>query len=469
MKKRNAKLLLKSSAGLVGGVAALWGAKKAAKQVVKHTANASMKALMTQPYEANMFELFSSVKRVGIQEIMETNLRSETGSILQRPMGTPKKFPSLDQLAFAVAQLHVMPTELTTPVDLTSIIGKKAKKPLRLTMPIIIAGMGYGVALSKGARLALAKGSALAKIPIGSGQGPILDEERRMAHQYIYQYNRSTWGNRPQDFEKCDAIEVQLGQGAIAGVGHVSRVKDFDKSVREQYGFSKDEIMVTYSRIPAVQQADQLAALVARLKDEGGGVPVGVKMSAGKYLEADMQIACDSGVDFIIVGSAEAGSKGSPPILQDDFGLPSLYAFSRAGEWMYKTGSRASVSLIAAGKIRTPGDALKALALGADACYIGTIALFAISHTQLTKVMPFDPPTQLIWHGGEGEKKFNHKEGADTLHKFLNAFQEELSAGVRALGTTKITDVTRKELTALDEETAKGCKVPMAYESYFDS
>lgn len=466
MKRRNVRRVLRGSAGLAGGVAAFLGLKKAVRGAIGQTADSAMKKLMTEPYQANLYELVSSVTRTGLQEIVETNLRSQQSGLLQRPMGSPRRFPSLDMLTFAVAQLHVMPTQLHTPVELSCIIGKKAAKPLRLTMPLMIGGMGYGVGISKNAKIALAKGAAMSQVAVNSGQGPILDEDRRAAHQYIYQFNRSTWGNRKIDLENCDAIEIQVGQGAMAGVGHVSRVQNMDRQVRRQYGFSNDVKLVSHSRLPQVQQADQLAGLVASLKQAGGGVPVGIKIAAGKYLEADMQIACDSGADFICVSSAEAGSNGSPPILQDDFGIPSLYAFSRAGEWMDQKGYKSGVSLIASGKIRTPGDMLKALALGADACYIGTIALFAISHTQLAKVLPFEPPTQLTWYGAEGEDRFDPQEGAMSLHRFLSSFRDEVTVGVRALGKTRITDVCRSDLVALEQDASRGCGVPMAYEAF---
>ena len=41
-----------------------------------------------------------------------------------------------------------------------------------------------------------------------------------------------------------------------------------------------------------------------------------------------------------------------------------------------------------------PGHFLKMLALGADAVYVGSAMLFAVSHSQSLKAMPFEPPTQ---------------------------------------------------------------------------
>ena len=75
----------------------------------------------------------------------------------------------------------------------------------------------------------------------------------------------------------------------------------------------------------------------------------------------------------------EGASKSSPPILQDDFGVPTVFAIHRAAQWLEIMATLTRYPLIASGKIRTP-EILKAKALGADACYVGSIALFAVSH-----------------------------------------------------------------------------------------
>jgi len=45
---------------------------------------------------------------------------------------------------------------------------------------------------------------------------------------------------------------------------------------------------------------------------------------------------------------------GLPPILQDDFGVPTVFAIDRAARWMKSNGYKDRVSLIASGGIKTP-------------------------------------------------------------------------------------------------------------------
>jgi len=464
-KKIDAKKVLKYGAG-AAGVAAVLAGKKIARKAVKTAQNNALHVMMTDIYDENIYEIFSSSARIGIQKIMETSLRATEGKAISRPMGPPRNFPGLESLMFSIAQLYIMPTPFEEEIDVKVKIGKQARKPLEIEMPIMIAPMAYGVALSKKAKVALAKGAALAGTAINSGEGPVLKAEREAATKYIYQYNRGNWGKTERELTNCDAIEIQFGQGAIGGVGHTFHAKYVDREMREAYGLEPGENIVAHSRQPEVNDPSQLPKLIEKLRAISGGVPIGAKIGAGKYLEADLDILCNSGVDYICVDGAEAATKGSPPILQDDFGVPLIFAVNRAAEWLDKNHFKDRVSLIASGKLRTPGEMLKVIALGADACYIGAIALLAMTHTQVLKVLPYEPPTQLVWHHAKAESKLHIEEAAESLKKFLNACKEEIGEGIKALGKTKLSEVNKEDLIALDELTARGCGIPMAYEPF---
>lgn len=467
IKKLNTKKLVAYGTGAAGAAMVGWyGTKKAARKVAHMVQNNALHVLFTDIYDENLFELYSSTRRVGLQEVAETHLRATEGKAISRPMGTPKKMPHLDSLMFNIAQLYTMPTPFEEEIDVSVTIGKKAKKPLELEIPILIAPMAYGVALSKKAKVALAKGASLAGTATYSGEGPVLKEEREAVGKYIYQYHRGDWGKTEQNLTDCNAIEIQFGQGAIAGVGHVFNSKYMDHEMREAYGFPPGKDITAHSRQPEVQHPSELPALVEKLRRISGGVPIGAKIGAGKYLEADLDILCNSGVDFVSIDGAQAATKGAPPILQDDFGVPTIFAIHRAAEWLYKNNFKDSVSLLVGGKLRTPGEFLKACALGADACYIGSIALFAMTHTQVLKVLPYEPPTQLTWHHAKGERKLHIEEAAESLKNFLNACKEEIGEGIKGLGKRRLGEVNKEDLMTMDEMISRGCGIPMVYEPF---
>jgi len=47
-----------------------------------------------------------------------------------------------------------------------------------------------------------------------------------------------------------------------------------------------------------------------------------------------LEILVEAGVDFVTVAGGEAGAKNAPPILEDDFGLPLLWALCRANTFL---------------------------------------------------------------------------------------------------------------------------------------
>ncbi len=451
---------------LLAIVAVCLGGRALARKIFAAISRDLLRRIMVDPYDENLWELVSATTRYTPQLIVETNLRTEEGKVILRPLGSPKKFPGFDQIMFNIGQLQIMPTAVEQHVDTQVTIGKACQKPLIVDLPILISGMTYGAALSEKAKIALAKGASMAGTSTNTGEGPFLRTEREAAAKLILQYNRGSWSKTEAVIKQADAIEIQFGQGASAGIGVRHKSSTLDEALRAAYGVEPGQDVISHSRQPEIGHPSQLAGLVQKLKGIAGDIPVGVKFGAGKYLEKDLEWAVAGGVDFIALDGAEAASHGSAPILQDDFGVPTLFAVARAGEYLRKNNLQAQVSLIVAGKIGTPGEMLKALALGADAVYIGAIALFALSHTQVLKALPFEPPIQLLWYKGHAAAKFDVDTGAQNLAKFLKSCNEEMIEGIKALGKTSLAQVNKEDLLALDEFMAKALGIPAAYEAY---
>lgn len=426
------------------------------------------KILMTDKYNENLLELYSAVTRFGIQQIAELNLRAETGEPLLRPMGSPKRMPDPDSLMLNFAQLHRLPTPIESPVEMKTTLGPNAKRPLILDMPVMVAGMAYGVALSEKAKVALAKGAAMAGTATNSGEGAVLESERQAAKYLIIQYNRGHWSKSEAILRQADAVEIQFGQGAFGGVGHISPAETLDDTLRDAFELPVGQDLVAYSQQPEVDDPRKLKDLVKRLRQMTDGVPVGAKIAAGKHLEQDLEWCIKAGVDFISIGTAQGASRGSPPILQDDFGVPNIYAIHRAARYLERRRVRDRITLVVNGRLRTPGDFLKAIALGADICGIGSAALFAISHTQVLKPIPFEPPTQLVWYDGQFADKFDVNKGARSLYCYLKSCRMEMEEGVRALGKRSVHEVDREDLISLDENIGRALGLPMAYEPFRD-
>ena len=94
-----------------------------------------------------------------------------------------------------------------------------------------------------------------------------------------------------------------------------------------------------------------------------------------------------SGADIIAIDGYRGGTGAAPTRIRDNVGIPIELALAAVDQRLRDEGIRSSVSLIAGGSIRSSADVVKAIALGADACYIGTAALLALG-CHLCRIVP---------------------------------------------------------------------------------
>lgn len=421
--------------------------------------------LMRDPYVENLWEMIATTMKVTPLHLMETVLRAEKGKPLGRPFGSVYHFSPWQELMFNPVHLFRLPVREKNMVKTQVTLGPSAKKPLELEIPLLISGMSYGGALSKKARIALALAATAAGTAVNTGEGAFIPEERESATRYIYQYHRGQWphGNKREFYSLADMIEIQLGQGAQASSPQTTPAKKIDEELREIYGLKEGEDMVISSRLPDVESKEDLKNLVFRLKEETGGAPVAYKFAATHYLEEELEIALFAGVDVIVVDGAEAGTHAGQPLLEDDFGLPTMHALVRAADFLAAKGEKENVSLIAGGGLFSPGHFLKAMALGADAVYLGTVAIMAMIHTQMAKTSPMEPPTQLALYSGKLKEELDVDLAAQSLANFLRSSVAEMVLGAVTLGKEDLRAVNREDLCALTPYAATVTGVAPAY------
>lgn len=446
-------------AGTVAGVGLLGGLYLSRSLPNRAAAGLTGKLLGQAKYDANIAEMYTAMVGRHPRVLLETALRAERGKAISRPFYTTKKFIHFDDLMFIPAQLANLPTGENQPIDLSTVIGPRAGRPLKLDLPVYISGMAFGLSLSDRCKIALAKGSAAAGTATNSGEGGFYEPERRHAKHYILQYTRGGWPKDPAVLRQADAIEIQVGQGAQAGSPQSTPGWKLTNEARQAMGLEQGQDAVIHSRFPGVAQPQDFKTLVSNIRSMAGDIPVGIKLAAGHNLEADLQVALDAGVDFVTVDGAQASSHAAQPILLDDFGIPSVIALCRAARVVKGTG----VSLIVSGGFMTPGEILKALALGADAVAVGAAPVMAAVHAQWQKIAPADPPTSLVWHDGKHRDKFDVEEGARDVANWFAATADELVTGVRSVGQRSVHGVTREHLCALTPESAAVTGLPLAW------
>ena len=95
------------------------------------------------------------------------------------------------------------------------------------------------------------------------------------------------------------------------------------------------------------------------------------------------------------------------------------------------------------------------MALGADAVYIGSIALVAMLQTQMNIASPFEPPVQTALYHGKFKEDIDVEKGAEHLAKFLESCVEEMRMVAYALGKTDLNQIDRSDLVCVDRELAR--------------
>ncbi|MBX5464549.1 MAG: FMN-binding glutamate synthase family protein [Clostridia bacterium] len=421
--------------------------------------------LLSDRYDENLWDLVIGITRMGPHVLFETELRAETGRVLRRPLGSLVRVEVLSGLAFNPAQLVRLPAPPDAPVDLSTTLGPRAPRPLRVDFPVLVAGMAYGFGVHRQVALALARGAEQAGTAYNAGGGPLLEEVASANRRLVLQYAGGAWTRNPERLGRAQMVEIRLGHGGRAATGRILAAGEVPEEVRRALGGAAErgEPLRIEAPLPGTTTPRQLRRLVARLRGVTGGAPVAVKLAATHDLELEVLALLDAGVDVLVIDGSEGGTRASPPVLEDDFGLPTAHALARVTRLLEQVGARGEVSLVISGGLRTPGEVLKAIALGADAAYLGTAVLMAATHGQISKSVPVEPVTQIAWSDGRLADRFDAEKGARTVAAFLRAFREEMEEALRALGYRRIGQLSRADLVARDPLAAEVFGLPVAW------
>ncbi|MCD7709323.1 MAG: alpha-hydroxy-acid oxidizing protein, partial [Clostridiales bacterium] len=293
-------------------------------------------------------------------------------------MGTKFPMPGWDDILIMGAQLDPFPLDEHAPVKLRTVIGKSAKKPMVLESPVYISHMSFG-ALSKETKIALAKGSAMAKTAMCSGEGGILPEERAAAYKYIFEYVPNKYSVTDENLQDADAIEIKIGQGTKPGMGgHLpgSKVTPEIAAIR---GKTPGEDVISPSKFEEIKTVEDLRDMVRMLRERSGGRPIGIKIAAGR-IERDLAVCVFAEPDFVTIDGRGGATGASPAIVRDATSVPTVYALHRARAYLDSVQS--DISLVITGGFRISSDFAKAIAMGADAVAIASAAMVAAACQQ---------------------------------------------------------------------------------------
>src|SRR5437667_2428190 len=390
-----------------------------------------------------------------------------------------RALPSFDDLTFIPCTLTRIPLEgYREACSTRTVLGPRfASQPIELEIPLMVTGMSYG-ALSRNAKSALARGARAAGTSTTTGDGGMLPAERGNSRVLIYEVLPSRYGINVHHLRQADAIELTIGQGAKPGTGglllgskvsdEIARMRDLPPGVDQR----------SPCRHPDFLGPDDMILKIEELREATDWrVPIFVKLGASRVFD-DVKLAAKAGAEVVVVDGMAGGTGASPDLLQEHTGIPTLAAVCEARAALEAMGLYGKVQLIIAGGIRHGSDVAKALALGADAIYVGTAALIALNCNKPLYVEDYHAigaapyhchhchtgrcPVGITTQDPELMKRLPIDEAAERVANWFHAVTAEVQILARSCGKRDVHDLEPEDLRALSLEASLITGVPLA-------
>lgn len=384
--------------------------------------------------------------------------QAETGGVLLTGMGCDRPYPIYwDHILLNASQVTNPSIDpLREPMELRTFIGRKPDRlkidfstdpprlktrlspQLKLETPILFSAMSYG-SISLNACKSLARAASEFGTLYNTGEGGL--------HKQLYDYSSSTivqvasgrFGVHKEYLEKGAAMEIKIGQGAKPGIGgHLpgEKVSDEISSTRMIPEGSDALSPAPHHDIYSIEDLRQLIyALKEATRYEK---PVGVKIAAVHNVAPIASGIVRAGADFVAIDGLRGGTGAAPTVIRDNVGIPIELAIAGVDSRLREEGIRNQTSIIAAGGFRSSADVIKAIALGADAVYIGTAALVALGCSLCQKCYTGKCNWGIATQDPYLTKRLNPDIGARRLVNLLRAWSLEIKEMLGGMGINAI-------------------------------
>jgi glutamate synthase domain-containing protein 2 len=327
---------------------------------------------------------------------------------------------------------------------------------MELASPLYLGDMSFG-ALSGTPNIAIARAADLTRVLAGTGEGGLLKEVAESSRITV-QWASARFGVTISSLLKGEAVVIKIGQGAKPGIGgHLPGVKVTEPiSETRKIPVGKDAI----SPAPHhdIYSIEDLGQRILGLK-EATRKPIFVKVGATNYIPYIASGIARMGAAGVIIDGAGAGTGAAPSVVKDNVGIPIELATASVDTILKKEGLRDKFTVIAAGRVSTPEDSLKLMALGADVTSLGTATLMALGCLMVHKChIGYCPAVLTNKIAPNQARSLSLQQSIKWLVNLINGWNDEMSVLLERMGVADIRDIRgRRDLLryrSLNDETA---------------
>ena len=378
-----------------------------------------------------------------------------TGGVLLSSMGTPNRLPVYwDRILINASQVTNPSIDpLREPMETKTFLGAKPGRIVRggdgeimdnlspqleLDVPILFSAMSYG-SISYNAHESLARAAVALGTYYNTGEGGLHSDFYQYGAHTITQVASGRFGVHKDFLEAGAAIEIKMGQGAKPGIGgHLPGEKIVGDISRTRM-IPEGSDAISPAPHHDIYSIEDLRQLVFSLKEATEyKKPVIVKVAAVHNVAAIASGIARSGADIIAIDGFRGGTGAAPAAIRDNVGIPIELALASVDTRLREEGIRGNVSLIVGGSIRSSADVVKAIALGADAVYIGTAALLALGCHLCRSCQKGRCNWGIATQRPELVRRLNPEIGCTRLVNLVTAWNREIKEIMGGMGINSI-------------------------------
>ena len=387
--------------------------------------------------------------------IKEIYKQAGSGGVLLSSMGNPKPLPVYwDKILINASQVTNPSIDpLREPMETRVYLGKKPEKVQRgpdgklngdrppqieLTMPVMLSAIGYG-SISYNAHESLARAATKLGILYNTGEGGLHEDFYCYGKNTVVQVASGRFGVHADYLNAGAAIEIKMGQGAKPGIGgHLPGAKIVGDVSRTRM-IPEGSDAISPAPHHDIYSIEDLRQLVFSLKEATEyKKPVIVKVAAVHNIAAIASGIARSGADIIAIDGFRGGTGAAPTRIRDNVGIPIELALASVDQRLRDEGIRNNVSLVVGGSIRSAADVVKAIALGADACYVATAALLALGCHLCRTCQTGKCNWGIATQRPELVKRLNPDVGSERLVNLMTAWNHEIKELMGGMGINSI-------------------------------